>query len=103
MGELTDVMESRVVVRQVQFLTVNTRCVLSLLVECRYPRWINVVATFYSSSLFMLFANFYRHSYIEAKKKKQDQKLSSSGSPASSSVLGLKEMRRSASEREHAD
>lgn len=91
-----------IVVGQIQFLSVNTRCVLSLLVECRYPRWINVVATFYSSSLFMLFANFYRHSYIEAKKKKKDQKMPSSGSPASS-VLGLKEMRIGASEREHAD
>ncbi|XP_076462561.1 very long chain fatty acid elongase 4-like [Babylonia areolata] len=54
--------------QMIQFISVNTRCVLSLLVtECRYPRWINVVATFYSSSLLLLFANFYRQSYKTGK------------------------------------
>ncbi|KAL8616017.1 hypothetical protein ACOMHN_014979 [Nucella lapillus] len=53
--------------QMIQFLSVNTRCVLSLLVDCRYPRWINIFATIYSSSFFLLFANFYRQSYNASK------------------------------------
>ncbi|KAK7099618.1 very long chain fatty acid elongase 4-like [Littorina saxatilis] len=64
--------------QMIQFVSVNTRSLLSLFVECRYPAWINVVAIFYSSSLLALFANFYRQSYIEAKSKKESEKLKSS-------------------------
>ena len=74
---------------------------LSLLVDCQYPRWINVFATFYSYSLLLLFANFYRQAYsAQAKRSKDSQPLSSS----SSSVLGsVMTVRKGVSDRPHAD
>lgn len=52
--------------QMIQFLSVNVRCFVSVVMEprCLYPRWLNVVAIVYSSSLFCLFSNFYKKSYI---------------------------------------
>ncbi|XP_005106691.2 elongation of very long chain fatty acids protein 4 [Aplysia californica] len=48
----------------IQFLFVNIRCIGSFFNgPCEYPRWINIVALFYSSSLLLLFLNFYLKSY----------------------------------------
>ncbi|KAK7488444.1 hypothetical protein BaRGS_00020229 [Batillaria attramentaria] len=80
--------------QMVQFLCVNVRCVMSLTEECQYPRWINVFATMYSSSLLLLFANFYRQAYDNGKTTKSSSAISngsSAGLHNSSCVSGLKQ------------
>ncbi|XP_059151710.1 elongation of very long chain fatty acids protein 4-like [Physella acuta] len=48
----------------VQFLGVNARSIFSFFSgPCEYPTWINVVALLYSSSLLLLFLNFYLKTY----------------------------------------
>ncbi|GFO36644.1 elongation of very long chain fatty acids protein [Plakobranchus ocellatus] len=51
-----------------QFACVNIRAVGSFFTgPCEYPRWVNVFALFYSTSLMLLFLNFYLKSYKKNK------------------------------------
>ncbi|RUS85134.1 hypothetical protein EGW08_007098 [Elysia chlorotica] len=62
-----------------QFMCVNIRAIGSFFTgPCEYPRWVNVFALFYSTSLLCLFLNFYRKSY-----KKKSSTPVSNGSKVS--------------------